>query len=94
MDRGERRRRDENYVKWISRRYFNVTREGFEELRADHPLRARRLGLRKYGPWRCHHCSKKRPGKPKLARGACGLGMDRSPKKGRSRWKLDIGSFD
>ena len=50
----------------------------------------RLLGLRKYGAWKCHRCSKKRPGRPKLPRGACGMGMDRSPKIARDRWRRDL----
>jgi hypothetical protein len=90
MDRGERRRRDENYVKWMIARYFAVMNERPSDLPKGDRFLVRYLGLKKTSAWACHHCSKKRPGKPKLPRGVCGLGMDRSPKKGRGRWRLDI----
>lgn len=101
MDRGERRRRDENTVRWMVKRYAEVC---YQSVKRAHPgdrfyglpekLTTRLLGLKKYGVWQCHHCSKKRPGRPKVPRGACGLGKDDSPKIGRNRWRLDPSLWD
>lgn len=74
MDRGERRRRDENYVRWMVKRYCGVMQAS--SFLNEFPFDDRFLGLRKYSVWACHHCSKKRPGRPKVPRGTCGLGMD------------------
>jgi hypothetical protein len=83
MDRGERRRRDENYVEWMRLQYSYYWP-------SPSWLKERKLGLKKGKLWQCSHCSKKTPGRPKLARGTCGMGMDRSPKRGRGRWRLDL----
>lgn len=92
-DRGERRRRDENYVKWMKRRHYLVA-GGFYPLPSGDRFLVRNLGLKKDGAWKCHHCSKKTPGRPKVPRGACGAGMDRSPKKGRNRWRLQLHEYE
>ena len=76
------------------RRYFAVMGERPSDLPAGDRFRVRKLGLKKTSAWACHNCSKKTPGRPKQPRGTCGLGMDRSPKKGRNRWRLEIGLFD
>lgn len=92
MDRAERRRRDENYVYWMVDRYWSVCPR--DKWKWPHRFLTRKRGLKKDGEWKCHHCSKKTPGKPKVPRGACGLGMDRSPKRGRNRWRLDLDLFE
>ena len=83
MDRGERRRRDECYVKWLMRQMKFVVKwfpKGIEH---------RKLGAKKARQIPCR-CSKKTPGKPKIARGCCYGYWDSSPKIARGRWKIDI----
>lgn len=92
MDRGERRRRDEAYVTWFKKKHRLISPGSYPLPEWDRFL-TEHLGLRKDGMFKCR-CSKKTPGKPKLPRGACGSGMDRSPKIGRNRWRLDQDLFE
>lgn len=87
MDRGERRRRNEIFIARNKRLLKDLQL-------VDWLKNLVWYNRRKVRPFTCSHCSKKTKGRPKHARGACGCGMDRSPKIGRNRWRLDLDLFE
>ena len=84
MDRGERRRRDENYVRWMKKqRAHHWVPRWFEW----------NLGAKKWRAYMHAHCSKKTPGKPKIGRG-CKHAPEASPKVARHQWKNKLRKWD
>jgi hypothetical protein len=86
MDRGERRRRDENYVRWMKR--YRAYQYWWQ------PRWLKwNLGAKKWRLYMHSRCSKKTPGRPKVGRG-CKHAPESSPKIARYKLKEKLRKWD